>query len=41
LRSALLIDQRTLKNRLRIKAGKIRPPETPSMFVGLNGQMDQ
>jgi len=25
----------------RLRAGKIRPPETPSMFVGLNWKMDQ
>jgi hypothetical protein len=37
----LSLDQRSLKNRPRIKAGKIRPPETPSMFVDLNWQMDQ
>jgi hypothetical protein len=25
----------------KIKAGKVRPPEAPSMFVGLNREMNQ
>jgi hypothetical protein len=29
----LFVNQRPFKNRPRIKAGKIRPPETPAVFI--------
>ena len=42
LDSGLIFDQCTLKNRPRIKACVIRPPETPSVFIlFLNRKVNQ
>jgi len=37
----LLLDQRTLKDRPRIKAGVSGPPETPSVLIFINWQVNQ
>jgi hypothetical protein len=42
LDAGLLLNQRTLKDRPGIKAGVIRPPETPAVFMlFLNWKVNQ
>jgi len=42
LYASLFLDERTLKDRPRIKAGVIRPPETPPVFIlFLNWKVNQ